>query len=268
MNALNACVAASARDQVIAGCDALREQLHGLSGTGVGLSKKIHDLRRLGKAVRGGCALFLLHDTAGREIQSIGRLLSGTRDAASRRQTWLRLEWEGDARLAAAVSSLLYKESRAVIRPWPPQALAWCLDRVDSARQQLRELPERELAEFLVKGLTRLRHRVFRRCGRLEQEEGGSFHAARKAAKAWLGAMEFLPEGIVPSDPALEKVVGWLGDENDLATLSGWLLERGFTDRFAAGLWETVRGSRRKLQRRVIRHLPELRGWPKGAAIR
>ena len=268
MNALNACIAAAARDRVLAGCDTLRQQLRGLSGTGEGLSKKVHDLRRFGKAVRGGCALFLLQDSAGREIQAIGRLLSGTRDALSRRQTWLRLDWDADAALAKAIRSLLYQESRAVIRPYPPQAIAWCLDRVDVAQQPLRELPPGDLAETLRKGLTRLQHRVFRRCGRLEQGGVADFHAARKAAKAWLGALGFLPEGLVPSDPALEQAAKWLGDENDLATLSEWLLNHGFTDRFAAGLWKTLRASRRKLQRRVIRHLPELAGWPSGLPIR
>jgi hypothetical protein len=236
---LNVHAAAAARDRVLAGCGTLRAQLRGLTATGEHLAGKVHDLRRLGKAVRGGCALFLLHDSAGREIQAVGRLLSGTRDATSRRQTWLRLDWEGGARPAAAIRSLLYQESRAVIRRYPPQAIGWCLDRVDSAIRTLRELPEGELAETLEKGVARLQRRVFRRCGRLEPGSPG-FHAARKAIKAWLGALGFLPE---------------------------WLLGHGFTDRFVPGLWKTLCASRNKLQRRVIRHLPELRGWPHGPAI-
>ena len=57
----------------------------------------------------------------------------------------------------------------------------------------------------------------------------------------------------------LDRLAKWLGDENDLATLSGWLEAHGFTERFAPGLWKTVRKARSRLQRKVIRHLPPLK---------
>ena len=50
-----------------------------------------------------------------------------------------------------------------------------------------------------------------------------------------------------------------LGDENDLATLSIWLDEHGFTKRFAPDLWTTIKSSRKRLQGKAIKEACRLR---------
>jgi hypothetical protein len=77
--------------------------------------------------------------------------------------------------------------------------------------------------------------------------------------KAWLGAIGFLPEHSVKADPVLHELAEQLGDENDLATLAAWLDEHGFTRRFAPDLWDAIKTSRQRLQRKVIKDAERLR---------
>lgn len=253
-------IAVFARDRVLEGGEQLKRQLRGLLEKREDLAEAVHEVRKRAKAVRGGLALFRLQKTSGREIQAIGRMLSGTRDAVSRQAMWERLDWQGDIRVAAAIRSLLGQQSQAVSRvAFPAAAAGWCLERVDAAQTNLRELPEAILTKSLRQGLDGLGHRVRQCCRRLQDGEEPRFHETRKALKAWMGALEHLPEGLRPDVAFLEDLTEWLGDENDLATLSGWLEEHGFTAGFAPDLWKTVRKLRHRLQRKVIRRLPPLR---------
>lgn len=251
-------VAAFARHEVLDACDRLKQQLRELRKSREATAGGVHEIRKRAKAVRGGLALFRIGQSAGREIQAIGRLLSATRDAASRQATWDRLGWQEDARVAAAISSLLGQQSEAMSGPPPPGAVAWCLERVDAAQRNLRQLPAETLTKSFRQGLTRLGRRLRQRCGRLECGRDAGFHEARKAVKAWTGARRFLPAGLPRDHRSLDRLAERLGHENDLATLSGWLEEHGFTERFAPDLWKTVGKARHRLQRKVIRHLPSL----------
>lgn len=261
MKALTDSVASLAREQISGGCDTLRHLLHGLLDNKGRIEEEVHAIRKLGKSVRGGFTLCCLEKSAAREIQAVGRLLSGPRDAVTRWHTWEKLAWDGGKPLAAAIAGLLEQQTHSAARRPPPETIAWCVDRVGTAQQALQDVPADELPERLGQGLGKLHRRVIRRCARLEHGVKTDFHEARKAVKAWLGAIGFLPGGVVSAHPPMDELAEWLGDENDLATLSVWLADHGFNQCFAPGLWKTLRTARRQLQRKIVKHLDGLDGW-------
>lgn len=248
-------VASFVREQISGGCDSLRQLLHGLWDNKGRVEEEVHAIRKLGKAVRGGFTLCCLEKSAAREIQAVGRLLSGPRDAVTRWHTWEKLAWDGGKPLAAAIAGLLEQQTHLAARRPPPETIAWCVDRVGTAQQVLQDVPAEEIPERLGKGLGKLHRRVIQRCARLEHGVETDFHEARKAVKAWLGAVGFLPVGVIPAHPPMDKLAERLGDENDLAILSVWLEDHGFNQRFAPGLWKTLRTARRGLQRKIVKHL-------------
>ncbi len=245
--------AASARGKLADGCGLMTQLLSGLLDSSGRVADEVHAIRKLGKSLRGGFELFGLGKSSAAEIQAIGRLLSESRDAVSRLKTWTKLAWSEDALVAAAIGGLLEQHTHSAARRPPQETIAWCRERVDRATQDLGRLPEEDLAKTIGKGLAKLEKRVLKRCRRLNHREEEDFHEARKAVKAWLGAVGFLPEGLVPAAPVLEGVAEMLGDENDLATLSAWLEAHGFTHRFAPDLRAALESARRKLQKQVIR---------------
>ena len=261
MKAFHDSAAIFARVQTSGGCDTLRQLLHGLLDNKGRIEEEVHSIRKLGKSVRGGLAMFCLEKSAGREIQAVGRLLSGPRDAVTRWHTWNKLEWHGEPPLAAAVAGLLLQQTHSAARRPPPETIAWCADRVGAAQQTLQDVPADELPERLRQGLAKLRRRVLQRCARLEYGVGADFHEARKAVKAWLGAVGFLPAGVALSHPPMDELAEWLGHENDLAILSVWLEDHGFNQRFAPSLWKTLCSARRHLQRKIVKHLDGLDSW-------
>jgi hypothetical protein len=117
---------------------------------------------------------------------------------------------------------------------------------------------DEDLADRMASGLARLERRVLKRCRRLGPGADEDFHQARKAIKAWLGASGFLVAGMVPQDPKLDMLAALLGDENDLASLSGWLENHGFGKRFAPDLWQLLKSTRHELQQEVIRDVAGL----------
>lgn len=242
-----------ARQRLAEGCDRMKELLCGLRDSQGRVAEEVHAIRKLGKSLRGGFFLFRLEKSAAIEIQAIGRLLSGPRDAVSRQGTWAKLGWNEDPAVAAAVSSLLEVHTHAAARRPPEETVAWCLQRVDAARAALDALPAEDLPDRIRGGARRLQRRLAKRCARMKRRGEEDFHEARKSIKAWLGAAGFLPEGMVGADPLIHEMAEFLGDENDLATLSAWLIEHGFTDRFAPGLWEALESARDKLQRKAIK---------------
>ena len=258
MNTLNKSATQLAKQRLSDGCDTMRKRLHGLLDDKGRVAEEVHAIRKLGKSLRGGFSLFQLAKSSSLEIQAIGRLLSGPRDAVSRLKTWNKLGWVGDAKISAAILGLLDQQTHSASRRPPPEAIAWCRDRVDVAQKQLMDLPTGKLPEKIRKGLEKLERRVFKRCGKLKNGAETHFHELRKALKAWLGAVEFLPEGLVQTNPQFNDLAECLGDENDLATLSVWLEAHGFTPRFAPDLWKSLNASRRKLQREVIKEVANL----------
>lgn len=247
-----------AREQLAGGCERMVDLLQGLLDTRGRIAEEVHATRKLGKSLRGGFALFGLGKSSSREIQAIGRLLSGPRDAVSRLSTWKKVAWDGDASAAAAIGALLEQLTHSAARRPPPETVAWCVERVQSACQNLQELPPESLAGQLVDGLRKLDKQVTKRCRKLERAGKEDFHDARKALKAYLGALGFLPAGLIPLAPKLTELPELLGDENDLATLSEWLEQHGFTAELVPGLWDKLNLLRDQLRSEVVREIPRL----------
>lgn len=246
------------RERMTGACDTMKQLLLGLLDSKGRIAEEIHAIRKLGKSLRGGFSLFRMKQSSGREIQAIGRLMSSPRDAVSRLNTWNKLAWNGNAQAAAAIAGLLAQQTHSSARRPPPETIAWCLDRVTAARNELTELPSENLADTFAKGLTKLERRTIKRCRKLDHCAQEDFHKTRKAIKAWLGAIEFLPDGLASRNPELDHLAELLGDENDLATLSVWLENHGFTPQFAPDLWKTLQASRHQLQKVVIQHVASM----------
>jgi hypothetical protein len=251
--------AGQTRERLAMGCEQMKQLLEGLLDSKGKVAEEIHAIRKLGKSLRGGFSLFRLGKSAAMEIQAIGRLLSGPRDAVSRFNTWNKLRWTGEPALATAIGGLLEQQTHSAARRPPPETIAWSLARVDVAAGELQALPEEDLAERIAKGLVKLERKAVSHCRKLDHRAEEDFHEARKALKAWTGALGFLHEGTVKVEPVLHELAELLGDENDLATLSLWLEEHGFTKRFAPDLWRAISASRRRLQRKVIKDGARLR---------
>ncbi len=240
------------RERLAVGCFTLQQQLGDLTAAHGQVADNVHAIRKLAKSLRGGFALFHLKPSPATNIQAIGRLLSDRRDAVARLTTWTHLDWLADPPSAAAITSLLDQQAHsAALRP-PPPAVAWCLDHITAAQQALLAMSSVDLARQITDGLTSLEHKTFKRCRMLDHRSHKDFHQARKALKAWLGAVGFLPQPMTHTDPQLNNLADVLGDENDLATLADWLQCHGFTPQLAPDLWQTLNTARHQLQRDAI----------------
>jgi hypothetical protein len=227
--------------------------LHGLLLPDGQIAEEVHAIRKLGKSLRGGFTLFRLRKTSAKEIQAVGRLLSAPRDAVSRLGTWKKLGWQEDAAAAAVIAALLELQTHSAAQQAPPEVITWCVERVVAARRDLQELPPENMADRLAQGISKLGKQVASRCKKLEQPGEEDFHDARKALKAYLGAVGFLREGAVALDVKMLELSELLGDENDLTTLSNWLLAHGFTPHFVPGLWKKLERTRGKLHKKALR---------------
>jgi hypothetical protein len=241
-----------AREQLLAGCDTMERFLHGLLDSKGRVAEEVHAIRKLGKSLRGGFSLFRLGKNSAKEIQAIGRLLSSPRDAVSRLNTWHKLGWNDDDSASAAIGALLVQQTHSAARRPPPETIAWCAERVAAARRNLQELAENDLTERVGIGMQKLRKRLSKRFETIDHSGKEDFHDARKALKAYLGALGFMPAESFAPDPEMTKLADVLGDENDLGTLSTWLEARGFTADFVPGLWEKLTKSRAKLRKKAI----------------
>ena len=242
-----------AKEQLLAGCGMMEQLLRGLLDSKGRVAEEVHAIRKLGKSLRGGFALFRLRKSSAKEIQAIGRLLSEPRDAVSRLSTWHKVAWDEDAPAAAAIFGLLNQHTHSAARRPPAETVDWCVARVVAARKNLEELPAENLAEQLALGLDRLAKQVAKRCRKLDQRGEEDFHDARKALKAYLGAHGFMPDGAAALDPKMTELAELLGDENDLSTLSVWLEDHGFTEYFVPGLWQKITEKRSKLRKQALR---------------
>lgn len=245
-----------ATEKLAEGCDRMERLLAGMLDTKGRISEEVHAIRKLGKSLRGGFSLFRLGKSSAKEIQAIGRLLSAPRDAVSRLNTWQKLGWQGDA--GPAIFGLLEQQTHSAARRPPPETIEWCVARVIAARRHLRELPPERLPERMGAGLDKLAKQVGKRCRKLKDNGEEDFHDARKALKAYLGAHAFLPPGSVAIDSKMADLPEILGDENDLATLSRWIEEHGFTADFEPTLWEKLSESRSALRKKAIRDAARL----------
>lgn len=240
-----------ASEQLATGCDTMVHLLNGLLDSRGRVAEEVHAIRKLGKSLRGGFSLFRLEESSAKEIQVIGRLLSSPRDAVSRFSTWKKLAWDDDATTAAAISGLLEQQTHSAARRPPPETISWCVERVATARKNLQDLPPESLIPRLESGIRKLGKQVVKRCRNLDHCGKEDFHDARKALKAYLGGLGFLPENAIPLNPTMSELTELLGDENDLATLSIWLEEHGFTEDFAPDLWDRIGRSRKALRKQA-----------------
>jgi hypothetical protein len=247
-----------ASEQLATGCESLERLLLGLLEGKDPIESQIHAIRKLGKSLRGGFCLFRLGKAPNKDIQAIGRLLSGSRDAVSRRNTWGKLGWEEDPSAAAAITGLLDQQTQSAGLPPRQEAIAWCVNRAQAAHERLRKLPTEHLAERMELGVGKLHKQVTKRARRLDPERSEDFHDLRKALKAHLGALAFLPDKAVNEQPIMVEMAELLGDENDLSTLSTWLAQHGFTADFVPGLWKILGKKRAKLRRRILRDAKSL----------
>ena len=247
-----------ASEQLATGCDTMERLLNGLLDSKGRVAEEVHAIRKLGKSLRGGFSLFRLEKKSAKEIQAIGRLLSGPRDAVSRFNTWNKLAWESDSSTTAAIYQLLEQQVHSAARRPPVQTISWCVERVTAAKSNLLALPVDSLAERMEVGIVKLGKQIHTRCRKLDKRGEENFHDARKALKAYLGALGFLPEGAIARDPTMVELTEVLGDENDLATLSRWLEEHGFTDDFAPDLWLKIQAARKLLQKRAMKDATKL----------
>jgi hypothetical protein len=239
-------------DRLTAGCGEMESRLDGLLDAQGRVAEEVHAIRKLGKSLRGGFGVFRLGDSASREIQVIGRMLSSPRDAVSRLSTWNNLGWKSDESTAAAIVGLLEQQTVSAARQPPAETISWCVDRVRAARGELAHLPAGSLADRMEKGIAKVRKQVIRRCRHLDHRADEDFHDARKALKAYLGALGFLPENTIPPEPVMAELAELLGDENDLATLSVWLERHGFTPGFAPDLWKRINKSRKSIRKQAM----------------
>jgi hypothetical protein len=253
-----------AREQLIANCELMVRWLAGLLDSKGRVAEEVHALRKLGKSLRGGFALLRFGKTSAKEIQAIGRLLAGPRDAVSRLSTWEKLGWADDVSAASAIHELLVQQTHSAARKPPKEAVDWCVERVTAARMNLEALPTEELPDRLSRGLKKLQKRVAKRCRSLDRRGEEDFHDARKALKAYLGALAFLPAGSCSLEKKLAELPEELGDENDLATLSFWLEDHGFTERFVPTLWEKIEEVRHELRKKIMQDTAELFPRAKG----
>jgi len=241
-----------ASEQLASGCDTMAHLLNGLLDSKGRVAEEVHAIRKLGKSLRGGFWLFRLEESSAREIQVIGRLLSSPRDAVSRISTWKKLAWEGDDATAAAIFGLLEQQTHSAARRPPPETISWCVERVNAARKNLMDLPPEALPTRMETGIRKLGKQVIKRCRLADHCNEEDFHDARKALKAYLGALGFLPENVIPLNPTMTELTGILGDENDLATLSFWLGKHGFTPDFVPDLWKKIKGARKALRKQAM----------------
>lgn len=241
-----------ARGRILGECRKLQAMVAGLTTREDNVADQVHEIRKLGKSLRGAFAMMRLHKSSARDLQAIGRLLSAPRDAVVRLATWEQIGWEDDPGVAAAIRSLLEQGTHGTPRHPPEAALIWCGSRIESAMAKLEAIQPEDLAKRAGKGFRKLDKRVRKRCRKLDRDRTGSFHEARKAIKAWLGAIAHLPEDRRPGDPGFRELAKLLGDENDLAVLSAWLEEHGFTRRFAPALHHEIGIARGDLQLRAV----------------
>ncbi len=252
MNPINEADANFAKAQLTQGCDTMERLLAGLLDSKGRVAEEVHAIRKLGKSLRGGFSLFGLRKSSAQEIQAIGRLLSGPRDAVSRLGTWQKIGWDEDAAAVSAICGLLDQQTHSAARRPPPETIAWCHERVVAARENLLAVPPENLAAHLTAGIQKLGKQVVKRCRKLNDPSEEDFHDTRKSLKAYLGALGFLPEEAAAPQPEMAGLAELLGDENDLATLSTWLEEHGFTSRFVPGLWKKMKASRQKLRKQAM----------------
>jgi CHAD domain-containing protein len=247
---------ANARASMIAACVEMERLLGGLNDSHGRVADEIHQLRKLGKRLRGALQMFGESKPCIRWIAVIGRMLGGTRDSNVRVKTWQSLGM-GEAlpgSVEAAIGGLLELEAAAANRR-PPQAVVdWSQAALGQVVSRLAARGDDEAAASAIEGEARLHRQLRKRLKRaLARVRNEDFHECRKVAKAWLGGMSLVAPGVdLPGRKEAEKLADSLGVENDLAVLASWLSDRGFSPTTAAAAWKVLRKRQEKIRRQSI----------------
>lgn len=245
-----------ARAALLAACGEMERMLGGLNDSHGKVAVEIHELRRLGKRLRGGLAMIDDARPCLRWIAVIGRMLGGARDATVRAKTWKKLGFEGAApgSIEAAITALLDLEAAAANRCPPPAVVEWSLAAVDQVKGRLAARTDEETAASAAAGAAALENQLRKRLKRaLQRVRNEDFHDCRKAAKAWLGGISLVaPGGTLSGGQEAAKLGDSLGEENDLEVLACWLKGRGFTSSMIPAGWKVLRKRQEKIRRRSI----------------
>jgi CHAD domain-containing protein len=244
------------RASLIAACVEMERLLGGLNDSHGKVAEEIHQVRKLGKRLRGALAMCEEPKPCLRWIAVIGRMLGGSRDATVRAKTWRKLEPEEAApgSVEAAIGALLDLEASAANRRPPQAVIDWSQAALGQVVSRLAARGDEEMATCATAGVVRLERQLRKRLKRaLQRVRNEDFHECRKAAKAWLGGLSMvLPDVEVPGAAEAGKLADSLGEENDLEVLAAWLTSRGFTPATAGATWKTLRKRQEKIRRRSI----------------
>jgi len=262
MNAKSTVAVPDVRRALNHACDEMLHRLHALLKPEHKVAKEVHALRKLGKSVRGGLVLLEVAPERIRAVTAVGRLLGGARDAVSRRTTWDRLGLEagpqaGDPSVIA-IGALVKDQAKSATRRPPAEVVSWAEARLRQAKAALKAIPADEVAGRLEQGRKRLAKRLKKKLKRLEHDEPSAdeLHQARKALKAWLGALAHLNETPLS---AMTELADLLGDLNDLHTLGEWLRSQGFSPELAPEPWKALREKWVRLEKSAISDAPGVR---------
>ncbi len=259
---------AGSRDALLTACAEMERRLHGLTDSHGRIADEIHEVRKLGKRLRGGLTVAGEAKACIRWIGLIGRMLGGVRDGVVREETWqsLKLPAAPEGSMEAAIGAMLAAEAKAAARKPPKEVVDWCQLAVSQVRGRIEAVGAEYFALRAEDGAERLKRRLCKRLKRaLERVRNEDFHECRKAAKAWLGGVSVVaPELELPGREAAEKLCRSLGDENDLEVLAQWLEAHGFTSAASTTVWKRLRKCQEKVRRRSItlirkELLPELK---------
>lgn len=245
-----------ARAALIAACVEMERLLGGLNDSHGKVADEIHQVRKLGKRLRGGLAICGESKPRMRWIAVIGRMLGGSRDATVRVKTWrkLKLGETPTGSVETAISALLELEASAANRRPPQEVIDWSQAVLGQVASRLAAQTDEEVAAGAAEGAVRLERQLRKRLKRaLQRVRNEDFHECRKALKAWLGGLSMVLPGVeVPSAAEAEKLAESLGEENDLEMLANWLTGHGFTPATAGTAWKTLRKRQEKVRRRSI----------------
>lgn len=246
----------AARGNLLAACSEMARMLSGLNDSHGRVADEIHQVRKMGKRLRGGLTVIGEAKPCIRWIAVIGRMLGASRDAVVRAKTWnsLNVDSSAPASAEAAISAMLGLEAHAAARRPPQEVIDWALAAIGQVEGRIASKSDEEIAGLAEAGSHHLKRQLKKRLKRaLQRVHNEDFHDCRKAAKAWLGGMALVaPDLELLGKSQAEKLAENLGDENDLEVLAGWLNERGFTHATSRMAWKSLLKRQEKIRRRSI----------------
>ena len=242
------------RSALMAACVEMERLLGRLNDSHGRVAEEVHQVRKLGKRLRGALAMCGESKQHIRSLAVIGRMMGGARDATVRVKTWESLGSgkAAEGSIDAAIGALLDLEASAANRV-PPQAVVnWSLAAIGQLVNRLAERSEEEMEDAAVEGVTRLERRLRKRLKRaLRTGCSDDYHACRKLVKAWVGGTSLVLPGIeLPGAKVAERLADKLGDENDLEVLACWMTRCGFTPAIAEAAWKLLRQRQDRIRRR------------------